>query len=175
MLQKFSDVEPESLKWLWAGRIPSGMLTVVSGNPGEGKSLALTDMVARVTNGSDWPDGSRASEPGDVILINVEDAVAAVQRPRLDAAGADVERVRRIEAVELTHDEGVVESKSFSIMDAADVLRSALEQLDNPRLIVLDPLAAFLAGVRSNDQGDIRAALAPLVQLSEEFDVAIAP
>lgn len=44
---------------------------------------------------------------------------------------------------------------------------------DRPRLIILDPLAAFLAGVRSNDQGDIRAALSPLVQLAEEFDVAI--
>ena len=58
-------------------------------------------------------------------------------------------------------------------MEAADVLHSALEQLDRPRLIVLDPLAAFLAGVRSNDQGDIRAAMSPLVELAEEFGVAI--
>ncbi|NQV22937.1 MAG: AAA family ATPase, partial [Rhodopirellula sp.] len=173
ILQPFSEVEPETLRWLWPGRIPSGMLTVISGNPAGGKSFLMIDMVARVTKGTDWPDGSPAEEPGDVILVNVEDAVAIVQRPRLDAAGADTSRVMRIDGVELTTGDEVVESQTFCIMQAAEVLRSALEQLDRPRLVILDPLAAFLAGVRSNDQGDIRAALSPLVQLAEEFDVAI--
>ena len=173
ILQPFSEVKPESLRWLWAGRIPSGMLTVVSGNPAGGKSFLMADIVARVTTGTDWPDGSLAEEPGDVVLINVEDAVAIVQRPRLDAAGADVGRVLRIDSVELTSDDDVIENRTFCIMEAAEVLRSALEQLDRPRLVILDPLAAFLAGVRSNDQGDIRAALSPLVQLAEDFDVAI--
>ncbi|NQV26674.1 MAG: AAA family ATPase [Rhodopirellula sp.] len=173
ILQRFSEVEPETLRWLWPGRIPSGMLTVISGNPAGGKSFLMIDIVARVTTGTDWPDGSPAEEPGDVILVNVEDAVAIVQRPRLDAAGADTSRVMRIDGVELTAGDEVVENKTFCIMQAADVLRSALEQLDRPRLVILDPLAAFLAGVRSNDQGDIRAALSPLVHLAEEFDAAI--
>lgn len=173
ILQRFSDVEPESLRWLWNGRIPSGMLTVVSGNPAGGKSFLMADTVARVTTGSEWPDGADNDGPGDVILVNVEDAVAIVQRPRLDAAGADTSRVLRIDGVELLSGEDVVENKTFSIMEAAEVLHSAVEQLDRPRLIILDPLAAFLAGVRSNDQGDIRAAFSPLVQLAEEFDVAI--
>jgi len=173
VLQRFSDIEPEPLRWLWLGRIPSGMLTVVSGNPAGGKSFLMSDMVARVTNGTDWPDGSVVEVPGDVIMVNVEDAVAIVQRPRLDAAEADVGRVLRIDGVELSEGEDVVETKSFCIMEAAEVLRSALEQLDCPRLVVLDPLAAFLAGVRSNDQGEIRSAFSPLVQLAEEFDVAI--
>ena len=173
MLQRFSEVEPETLRWLWLGRIPSGMLTVVSGNPAGGKSFLMADMVARVTTGTDWPDGSAAEEPGDAILVNVEDAVAIVQRPRLDAADADVGRVLRIDGVELTSDDDVIEQRTFCIMEAAEVLRSALEQLERPRLVILDPLAAFLAGVRSNDQGEIRSAFSPLVQLAEEFDVAI--
>lgn len=173
ILQPFSEVQAETLRWLWPRRIPSGMLTVVSGNPAGGKSFLMIDIVARVTTGTDWPDGSPAEEPGDVILVNVEDAVAIVQRPRLDAADADLNRVRRISGVELSNGEDVVENKTFCIMEAADVLRSALAQLDRPRMIILDPLAAFLAGVRSNDQGDIRAALSPLVQLAEEFDVSI--
>ena len=174
VLQRFSEVEPETLRWLWAGRIPSGMLTVISGNPAAGKSFIIADIVARVTTGRPWPDDSANDDgPGDVVLVNVEDAVSVVQRPRLDAANADVERVRRIDRVELATDDDVIESRTFSIADAAEVLRSAVEQLDRPRLIVLDPLAAFLAGVRSNDQGDIRAAFSPLVQLAEDFDVAI--
>ncbi|MBI1311364.1 AAA family ATPase [bacterium] len=174
ILQRFSDIEPETLRWLWAGRIPSGMLTVISGNPAAGKSFIIADIVARVTTGRPWPDDSANDDgPGDVVLVNVEDAVSVVQRPRLDAADADVTRVRRIDRVELTNGDDVVESRTFSIADAAEVLRSAVEQLDRPRLIVLDPLAAFLAGVRSNDQGDIRAAFSPLVQLAEDFDVAI--
>lgn len=173
ILQRFSEVEPESLRWLWSGRILSGMLTVVTGNPAGGKSFLMADMVARVTTGSEWPDSADNDGAGDVILVNVEDAVAVVQRPRLDAAGADVKRVRRIQRVELTAGDDVIEERSFSIMDAAEVLRSAVEQLERPRLIILDPLAAFLAGVRSNDQGDIRAAFSPMVQLAEDFDVAI--
>lgn len=173
VLQRFSEVEPESLRWLWPGRIPSGMLTVVSGNPAGGKSFVMVDIVARVTAGRAWPDGADAEEPGDVIMVNVEDAVAVVQRPRLDAAEADVERVRRIDSIELSDGGNIIEQRSFCIMQAAEVLRSAVEQLERPRLVVLDPLAAFLAGVRSNDQGDIRAAFTPLVQLAEDFDVAI--
>jgi hypothetical protein len=173
VLQRFSEVEPETLRWLWLGRIPSGMLTVVSGNPAGGKSFLVADMVARVSTGTDWPDGSPAEEPGDVIMVNVEDAVAIVQRPRLDAAKADVGRVLRIDSVELSDGQDVIENKTFCIMEAAEVLRSALEQLERPRLVTLDPLAAFLAGVRSNDQGEIRSAFSPLVHLAEEFDVAI--
>tara|TARA_R110002072_G_C7978996_1_gene536132 strand:- start:156777 stop:157094 length:318 start_codon:yes stop_codon:yes gene_type:complete len=105
------------------------MLTVISGNPAGGKWFLMIDIVARVTTGTNWPDGSPAEEPGDVILVNVEDAVSIVQRPRLDAARADLNRVRRISGVELSSGEDVVENKTFSIMEAADVLRSALEQL----------------------------------------------
>ena len=66
-----------------------------------------------------------------------------------------------------------VEQRTFNILQAAVDLRDVARQVTDLQLIVLDPLAAFLAGVRSNDQGDIRAALSPLVELAEDLDVAI--
>lgn len=176
VLQSFADVVPQQLRWLWPGRLPLGMLSLVSGNPAVGKSFLMADMIARVTRGLPWPDAGESNElkpPGDVILINAEDAVSACQRPRLDAAGADASRVHRIEAIEQRTAAATVERRPFNIIHAAGDLRDAAKQLPNLRLIVLDPLAAFLAGVRSNDQGEIRNALSPLVELAEELDVAI--
>lgn len=176
VLQSFADVVPQQLRWLWPGRLPLGMLSLVSGNPAMGKSFLMADIIARVTRGLRWPDASESDEPmppGDVILLNAEDAVAACQRPRLDAAGADASRVHRIDAIEQRIDSETVERRAFNIVHAADDLREAAKQLPDLRLIVLDPLAAFLAGVRSNDQDEIRNALSPLVELAEELDVAL--
>lgn len=173
VLRRFSDVQPELLQWLWPGRIPLGMVTIFSGNPGAGKSFAVADIVSRVSTGAKWPDGTENDNPGDAVLMNVEDHVSATQRPRLDAARANVARISRIEAVEVTSDDETVTERTFSLSNSATVLRSAIEQLDNPRIVVLDPLAAFLAGVRSNDQGEIRDALSPLVQLAEETGIAV--
>jgi archaellum biogenesis ATPase FlaH len=53
-----SDVEPETVHWLWGGRIPLGKLTVLDGDPGEGKSVLMLDIAARVSTGKGMPDGS---------------------------------------------------------------------------------------------------------------------
>ncbi len=180
-LQSFADIETKELRWLWPNRFPLGMLSLVSGNPAAGKSMLMADLIARVTTGTAWPDGGKDSPqrtPGDVILLNAEDSVSRCQKPRLEAAGADVGRVHRAH-IEQAADNGEeshqcsVARLSFNLAHAAFDLRVVAKQLPELRLIVLDPLAAFLAGIRANDQGEIRAALSPLVELAEELDVAI--
>jgi hypothetical protein len=83
-----ADVEPESIDWLWPGRVARGKITMIAGDPGLGKSTVTLDMAARVSTGRPWPDAPDVSTPvGSVILLSAEDGLADTIRPRLDAAG----------------------------------------------------------------------------------------
>jgi putative DNA primase/helicase len=93
-----ADIEPREVAWLWQGRIPLGRITLLVGRPGEGKSFLTTDMAARVTSGTPWPDGSDCPQ-GSVVFIAAEDDPADTIRPRLDAHGADVGRLDLSELV----------------------------------------------------------------------------
>jgi RecA-family ATPase len=86
-----ADVDREQVTWLWPGRIPRGKLVVLDGDPGVGKSTLTLTIAAKVSTGSPFPDGARP-ERGDVILLSAEDDIADTIRPRLEAAGADLNR-----------------------------------------------------------------------------------
>jgi hypothetical protein len=74
------------LRWLWRGRLPLGKLSLLSGDPGLGKSLASLDVVARVSAGISWPDQRGESNPvGGVILMSAEDDLADTTVPRFAA------------------------------------------------------------------------------------------
>ena len=135
-VESFSQVTPKRLSWLWPGRIPLGMLTVVSGHPGIGKSFVTVDTAARVSSGRDFPDGRSGTEPEDVLLINFEDATSETQAPRLIAAGADLNRVHYIAAVEFFREGLIREESTFGLSHAVEVFRDALSKLAQPKLIV---------------------------------------
>jgi putative DNA primase/helicase len=90
---------------VWPQRIPAGKLSLLEGDPGEGKSLITIDITARITTGQPFADGA-PSEQGIVILLSAEDDPADTIRPRLDAAGADVSRVHRLRAVRVVLRDG---------------------------------------------------------------------
>jgi RecA-family ATPase len=78
--------------------VPLGKLTVVDGDPGLGKSTLLLDLAARVSRHDTMPDGSRGRY-GDVILLTAEDSLEDTVKPRLRAAGADLERIHSLRSV----------------------------------------------------------------------------
>jgi putative DNA primase/helicase len=80
-------------------RIARGKLTVIAGHPGLGKSQVTAWMAATVTTGRPWPGSDQRAEPGNVLILNAEDAVADTIRPRLITAGADDIMVYVIDAV----------------------------------------------------------------------------
>ena len=92
-----SDIKPEVLAWLWPDYIPQGLLTLVAGDPGSGKSTVVADLVGRYTSGRPFPDGA-ASTSGNVVMFNAEDPKASVMLPRLILAGADRSRIRLVGA-----------------------------------------------------------------------------
>jgi hypothetical protein len=86
-----SEVEPEQVEWLWPRRVPKGKITVLDGDPDNGKSVLTTDLAARVTAGLNLPDGT-PTEAAGAVIVSAEDGGADTIRPRFDAAGGDPAR-----------------------------------------------------------------------------------
>jgi putative DNA primase/helicase len=172
VLRCFRDIEPKAIRWLWPGRIPLGKLTLLIGDPGLGKSLLTADVASRVTRGTLFPDGATC-ETGSVIFLSAEDDPADTIRPRLDAAGADVSRVHVLEAVRVQHASGSLTEKTFNLETDIAVLEGALREHPDVRLIVIDPLSAYLGGVDSHSNAEVRGMLTPLVALAGRFGVAV--
>ncbi|WP_139247853.1 AAA family ATPase [Hyphomicrobium sp. CS1GBMeth3] len=164
----FADIEPQAIRWLWEDRIALGKLTQLAGIPKVGKSQCTADIAARVTTGGQWPDGGTAPS-GSVILITGEDDAADTIRPRFDAAGADVQRIH-------SFDWALVESgkrEQFHVERHAPALRRMIQDIGDVRLVVIDPIPAYMSGDDTHKTGEVRSALLPLQNLAAEEGVAV--
>ena len=172
VLRCFRDIAPEQVRWLWPKRIPLGKLTLLVGDPGLGKSLLTIDLASRVTRAAEFPDGS-SCDIGDVLFLSAEDDPADTIRPRLDAAGADVSRVHILEAVRVTLGDGTQTEKAFNLETDLAALEAALRRDSSIRLVVIDPISAYLGGVDSHSNAEVRGILAPLASLAARYGLAI--
>lgn len=127
----YSNIETKPVEWLWYPYIPSGKLTVIQGDPGEGKSTFVLNMVARLTKGMAMPDGFPVSKPGVAIYQCAEDSAADTIKPRLEQAGADCDRVAYIidDDIALTLEDGRIET--------------AIQQT-GASVLIIDPIQAFI-------------------------------
>ena len=163
-----SGVEPEEVEWLWPSWLALGKLALMDGDPGLGKSAATLDLAARVSVGGVFPDGAEC-EPAGVVLLSAEDGLRDTIRPRLDAAGADVSRIVALATVpdENGHD------RLLSIPEDIPLIEKGIERV-GARLVVVDPLMAFLSGeTNSHRDQDVRRALAPLSGLAERTGACV--
>ena len=166
---RMSEVQPESVEWLWPGRIPIGKLTMIIGDPGLGKSTVSMDIAARVSRGTQWSDGA-PNTPGNVILLTAEDGLSDTIRPRLDAANADVHRIMTLAIT----DAGEKHERDFSDIHC-DLLRleEAIQQIGGVRLVIIDPISAYLGKVDSYKNADVRSVLAPLAKMADSHRFAV--
>jgi hypothetical protein len=156
-----SEVEPERVEWLWPRRIPRGKITVLDGDPDNGKSVLTTDVAARVTAGLDLPDGT-PTEAAGAVIVSAEDGASDTIRPRFDAAGGDPTR-----ACLLGNED------PFAIPDDIHRLERAVKQV-GAALVVVDPIMAFFSDdVNSNRDQDVRRALTPLKQMAQRTGAAV--
>lgn len=166
-LKPYLEISALPIDWIWRNYVPAGMLSVLDGDPGLGKSTLTLDIASRITRGDQMPDGTPGREPRDVILLSAEDDSARTIRPRLDLAGADFGRVH-----ELTIDGSGVEAfelveRHLALLEAAIVEKDAL-------LVVVDPLMAFLPGtVNAHKDQDVRKVLALLKGVAERTGAGI--
>ncbi|MBS1848768.1 MAG: AAA family ATPase [Actinobacteria bacterium] len=169
LIIRMSDVQPERVEWVWPGRLPIGKLVVLDGDPGCGKSTLTLDVAARISTGSPMPDGYTPDAPGSVVLMSAEDGPGDTIRPRLDAAGADPNRVVLFDAVREPDP-----NRPEVMRDRPPSIPADLHHLERivtaekAVLVVVDVLAAFLTGkVDSHRDQDVRGALAPLAKIAE--------
>ena len=126
-LISMSEINAEEVQWLWYPYIPLGKLTILQGDPGEGKTSFILAVIAALTRGDPLPECEQAAEPMNVIYQTAEDGLADTIKPRLESAGADCTRV-------LVIDEG---KRELTLCDAR--LEEAIRRT-GAKLIVLDPL-----------------------------------
>jgi hypothetical protein len=150
-----------------------GKINLFAGDPGLGKSLLTVELAAHVSRGKPWPvDGSKCPR-GDVLMLSAEDDLADTIRPRLDAAGADVNRVYALPMVTTYSDDGREAHRIPSLADDVERIGAMLAALPDIRLLTIDPISAYLAGVDSHKNTDMRAVLSPWADLASRCKVAI--
>ena len=156
-----NEVEAEEIKWLWYPYIPFGKITVVQGDPGDGKTTVVLAIAAAVTTGTVLPESKTAAEPMTVIFQTAEDGLGDTVKPRLVQSGADCKRVIVIDESE----------KELSLSDVR--IEQAITQT-GARLFILDPLQAYLgADVDMHRANEIRPVLKRISTVAEKTGCAI--
>lgn len=170
---RVGDVAPESLRWLWEPRIARGKLSLIAGDPGLGKSLVTLAMATTVSVGGRWPGDGTQAPLGAALMLSDEDDVADTIRPRLDAAGADVTRIHAVTFVEGTDETGQRERRAFSLQSDVELLADRLDRLPQCRLVVVDPVSAYLGSADSHKNAEVRAVLSGLADIARRYGVAV--
>lgn len=155
-----NDVEQTEVDWLWYPYIPFGKLTIVQGNPGEGKTFFAMQLAAACTNQKFLPD-MEPFEPFNMIFQTAEDGLGDTVKPRLVSSGADLQRVL------------VIDDTENPLTLADDRIEKAIRE-NNARLMVIDPLQAFLgANVDMNRANEVRPVFRKLADIAQSTGCAI--
>lgn len=167
-----SNVKPQAIDWLWPGRIPVGMFSLLCGQPGDGKTWWSCDVAARISTGTPWPDRLDEKNPaGNVLMLNSEDSLPHVIVPRLVHHKADLTRIHAIEGVQEVDHTG---KRFFDLNRDLQLLEQTLLEIGGVRLITIDPIEGYLSGKVDNDKShDVRLALQPITAFAERHNVAI--
>ena len=172
--RRLSDIESKPVRWLWPGRIARGKVSMIAGHPGLGKSQVTAALAAVVTTGGRWPVDRLPCQRGSVVLLNAEDDAADTIRPRLEAAGADLTRCEMFDAVVDGYGpDGAPLTRGFNLKADLRTLDQMLQERGDVALVVIDPITAYLSGVETHVNADVRAVLSPLGELAAKREVAI--
>lgn len=161
-LKYFDDVKVKDVKWLWYPYIPVGKITIVQGDPGEGKTTLMLKIAAMLTRGLSVPDGKDARTQVNVIYQGAEDGASDTIKPRLIKAGADCSRIAFIDTEN---------SNALSFGDRR--FEEAIKEC-NAKLLIIDPLQAFINGnPELQKPGGLRSAFTRLCKVAEENECAV--
>lgn len=167
-LTRASDVKIRPIDWLWEGYLPRGMLTLLAGLPGCGKSTLALAIAATVTSAGRWPDGTPMRTPGSVLVWSSEDAADTVLTPRLMACGADLSRVHFVD--KCRNEDGSL--RAFDPSTDMQLLQQQVENMPDLSLMILDPVLSAVGG-DSHKAAETRRGLQAVVDLAAARNVAI--
>lgn len=158
---RMSEIQSQEVEWLWYPFIPYGKLTIIQGDPGDGKTTLVLNIAAKLTKGEGLDNDMKVQEPVNVIYQTAEDGLADTVKPRLELAGADCEKI-------LVIDES---DKSLSMAD--ERLEAALVRT-GAKVLILDPIQAYLGGgMDMNRANEARDMTKKLGALAEKYQCAI--
>ena len=157
---RMSDVELTPVEWLWKPYLPFRKLSVLQGNPGEGKTYFAMHLAAACTNGKLLPNMERM-KPFNVIYQTAEDGLGDTVKPRLIEAGADLDRVL------------VIDDSEVQLTLSDERIEKAIVE-NNARLVIIDPIQAYLgADVDMNRANEVRPIFMRLGQVAQRTGCAI--
>ena len=149
------------VKWLWKPYIPLGKITIIQGDPGEGKTTLALAVAAALSCGKMLPGDTEPREPMNIIYQTAEDGLADTIKPRLEAANADCSHILVID-----------ESKEELSMNDERIEEAI--KLTNAKLVILDPIQAYIgANVDMHRANEIRPVMAKLGRIAETYGCAV--
>ena len=132
LLTLYSEVQSTDVRWLWYPFIAIGKITLLQGDPGDGKSTMMMNLIAELSTGGKTPDGCKIGTPQKVIYQCSEDGVSDTIKPRLERCGADCSKIAFINE----------EVYNGLTLDDERIRQAIIEF--RPRLVVIDPIQAYL-------------------------------
>jgi putative DNA primase/helicase len=166
------EVVEQKVEWLWPGFLPLGKLIVLCGDPGLGKSFLTMKIAALVSRGGPWPSvlgGETSGEPGSAIILSAEDDPADTIKPRLMAMGADLTKC-------LMHEGFVNQSDKlfdFVLGQSANHMRALAGSAPDVKLVVVDPVSAYVGETDTYNNAQVRAMLRPLSEMANEYGITV--
>ena len=168
-LRTLADVEPEVISFLWEGRLVRGKINLLVGDPGGGKSYVSLAIAAAVSRGRRLPDHDGNCISGSVIIWNGEDGIGDTIRPRAERLGANLSVIHAIDGVRRG---AACKAAPFGLADV-QLLDDEIARRGDVVLVIVDPVAALLAGIDAHRDNEVRSALQPLSDLASRRDVAL--
>ena len=166
--RRASEIKPEPIRWLWPPRIALGKNSLIAGQPGLGKSQITTYLAAVTSSGGAWPCGELC-DSGEVLILSAEDDAADTICPRLDACGANLDRVHIIEAVRDKRGS----DRPFHLKHDLGRLSTELTASRGVKLVIIDPISAYLGDIDSHNNTAVRGVLAPLAKFAADHGTAV--
>lgn len=166
VLTPASEIEPEPIDWVWKDWLAKGKLTLLAGAGGAGKTTISLSIASAISSGGTFPDGSPSNQ-GSVLIWSGEDDSSDVLVPRLIAANASLEKISFITGIRSANGK-----RNFNPQTDIAELRSAMREIGNTALLVIDPLVSFVDGNMSQ-ANVVRMSLQPLLDLAQDNGCAI--
>ena len=160
-IKYYSSVIERDVKWFWYPYIPYGRITLIQGDPGDGKSTFILRLATILTCGGELPDGVKLSEPSNVIYQCSEDDVNDTIKPRLLQAGADCSKVAFIEDCDM----------EISLLD--ERIEQAIKTT-NAKLVIFDPIQSFIpTDCDMQSASKMRSVMRKINKIAEKYSCAV--
>ena len=174
LVTKMSKFGKKKIYWLWRNRVPYGFLCTLAGDPDEGKSLITLYIAARVSRGEKLYDNTEDTAAAEVLILSAEDDPESTLRPRLEAVGADLDKIHLFESVQTRDGVGnTIAERLVQLDEDIQKIEKILDENPGIKLVIIDPISSFLGAASINREQEVRRVLQPLAKRARVSGLAV--